>query len=103
MISPNRHVSSLGDLRPAELADIMSAAQRCLRALDAMRAPHGYNFGANLGRAAGAGIDQHVHFHLVPRWNGDTNFMPVLADVKVVSEDIDSLCSVLARKLRRTR
>jgi ATP adenylyltransferase len=53
-----------------------------------MSAPHGYNIGANLGRSAGAGIEDHLHWHIVPRWNGDTNFLPILADVKLVSEDI---------------
>jgi ATP adenylyltransferase len=59
--------------------------------------PAGYNFGANFGRVSGAGIDDHVHFHLVPRWNGDTNFMPVLTDTKVISEEITETM----RKLRK--
>jgi ATP adenylyltransferase len=66
----------------------MQTTQRAVRALDEVMRPHGYNFGANIGRASGAGVDDHVHFHLVPRWNGDTNFMPVLADTKVISEDM---------------
>ena len=66
----------------------METVGRAKRALDRVMSPHGYNFGANFGRVSGAGIDDHIHFHLVPRWNGDTNFMPVLGDTKVISEDI---------------
>jgi ATP adenylyltransferase len=88
MIVPNRPTLSLQDLTLVELAEIMQTTQRAVRALDEVMRPHGYNFGANIGRASGAGVDDHVHFHLGPRWNGDTNFMPVLADTKVISEDM---------------
>ncbi|HXX62582.1 MAG TPA: HIT domain-containing protein [Bacteroidota bacterium] len=88
MIVPNRQTSDIHDLKPEELLEIMQALQRAVSALDRLMHPQGYNFGANIGRASGAGIEEHVHFHIVPRWNGDTNFMPVLADTKVISEDM---------------
>jgi ATP adenylyltransferase len=71
------------------MLEMMQLARRCQRAMDRLMKPDGYNLGFNLGRSAGAGIADHVHLHLVPRWNGDTNFMPVLADTKVVSEALD--------------
>jgi ATP adenylyltransferase len=89
MIVPNRQTADLKDLTGAELTEIMQTAQRAMKALDALMHPQGYNFGANFGRVAGAGIDDHVHFHIVPRWNGDTNFMPVLSDTKLISEDMN--------------
>ncbi|MEW6510064.1 MAG: HIT domain-containing protein [Bacteroidota bacterium] len=88
MIVPNRQTRDIQDLTPEELSEIMQTAQRAMKALDALVKPQGYNFGANIGRAAGAGVDDHLHFHVVPRWNGDTNFLPVLGDTKVISEDI---------------
>jgi len=88
MVVPNRQTGSIQDLSAEELTEIMQTVQRSIRALDAIMGPQGYNFGANLGRVSGAGVDNHVHFHIVPRWNGDTNFMPVLADTKVISEDM---------------
>jgi ATP adenylyltransferase len=88
MIVPNRQTGDVQDLTKAELTEIMQAAQKVMKALDRIMHPQGYNFGANFGRTAGAGIDDHVHFHIVPRWNGDTNFMPVLSDTKVISEDM---------------
>jgi ATP adenylyltransferase len=90
MIVPYRQTSDFQDLTLVELAEIMQASQRAMNALDAVMQPQGYNFGANIGRASGAGVDNHIHFHIVPRWNGDTNFMPVLADTKVISEDMKS-------------
>jgi ATP adenylyltransferase len=97
LVVPNRQTSSFQDLTLVELAEIMQTVQRSIRALDTAMGPQGYNFGANLGRVSGAGVDDHVHFHIVPRWNGDTNFMPVLADTKVISEDmVDTL-----KKLRK--
>jgi ATP adenylyltransferase len=88
MVVPYMHTSSMGKLTDKTNVEVMKTAAQCMQALQKNSKPDGFNFGANLGRAAGAGIANHVHFHLVPRWNGDTNFIPVLADVKIVSEDI---------------
>lgn len=88
MIVPNRQTREFEDLTLVELAEIMQTTQRAMKALDKVMHPQGYNFGANIGRVSGAGVDDHIHFHLVPRWNGDTNFMPVLADTKTISEDM---------------
>jgi ATP adenylyltransferase len=86
MVVPYRQVADFQDLTLVELAEMMQAVQRAIGALNQIMRPDGYNVGSNLGRVAGAGIENHVHFHVVPRWNGDTNFMPVLGDTKVVSE-----------------
>jgi len=88
LIVPYRHTASFEDLSPEEHAEAMKATARCMKALKKLSKPHGFNFGANLGRVAGAGIEHHVHFHLVPRWNGDTNFLPILSDTKLISEDM---------------
>jgi ATP adenylyltransferase len=88
MVVPYRHTSSLKELTRKEHAEIMATTSMMIEALTSVMNPHGFNLGANLGRAAGAGIDQHIHFHVVPRWNGDTNFMPTLGDTKLVSEDL---------------
>ncbi len=88
LIVPYKHTPSFEDLSSEEYADAMNVTATCMKALKKISKPQGYNFGANLGRVAGAGIEQHVHFHLVPRWNGDTNFLPVLSDTKLVSEDL---------------
>ncbi len=86
MIAPYAHVPSISDLDAETLTDIMTTAQRCLAVLGAAMRPNGYNMGINQGTVSGAGIADHVHFHVVPRWNGDTNFMPVLADTKVMPD-----------------
>ncbi len=88
MIIPKKHASNLNLLGNDELHEIMEITQLSIKVLDSTIKPHGYNFGANLGKAAGAGIDDHIHFHIVPRWNGDTNFMTSLGDVKVISQDL---------------
>ena len=100
MIAPYQHVPSISDLDPETLTDLMVTAQRCLAALQAAMGPQGYNMGINQGAAAGAGIADHVHFHVVPRWTGDTNFMPVLADVKVMPEYLQTTLRQLREKLK---
>ena len=89
MIVPNRHTADFGSLSADELAECTSLLQTAQKALTELSHPHGYNIGMNLGKAGGAGIDDHLHWHIVPRWNGDTNFMPVIADIKMVSEDME--------------
>ena len=86
MIAPYRHVPSIEQLDATTLTDMMTTAQLCLRVFHQAMHPHGFNMGINQGHVAGAGIAEHVHLHIVPRWNGDTNFMPVLADVKVMPD-----------------
>ena len=88
MIAPVRHVGELGGLTADEALAGHRLAVGALAALARAYAPEGHNLGWNLGRAAGAGVVDHVHLHVVPRWSGDTNFMPVLADVKVLPEHL---------------
>ena len=88
MVAPLAHLGALEDLDDPQSADLMRALKRTVAVLKATLKPEGFNIGANIGRVAGAGIPDHIHFHAVPRWNGDTNFMPVLADVKVVNEHV---------------
>jgi ATP adenylyltransferase len=99
MIVPYRHISRFSKLSSEEHGEIMTATGKCIKALEKTSRPHGFNFGANLGRTAGAGIDKHVHFHLVPRWDGDTNFMPVIGEVKIVSDEIQKLWLKLNNQL----
>jgi ATP adenylyltransferase len=96
MVAPYRHVADFGELEDAEALEIHRLAEQGLGALAAVYEPQGYNLGWNLGRIAGAGVVDHVHLHVVPRWAGDTNFMPVLADVKVLPEHIAESRSRLA-------
>jgi len=86
MIAPFRHTAELPGLTPEEQAELISLTAYCVRLLDAAFRPDGYNIGINLGRTAGAGIAGHLHQHIVPRWNGDTNFMPVLGETKVLPD-----------------
>ncbi len=88
MIVPYKQTGRFNKLSDAEVAEVMKLSRICIDALDEEMKPEGFNFGANLGRASGAGVNGHIHFHIVPRWNGDTNFMPVLGDTKVISEDM---------------
>jgi ATP adenylyltransferase len=97
MIAPNAHRGSLGELTEAETVEMMELTRRMQRALDKAFAPHGYNVGMNLGRVAGAGLLGHVHQHLVPRWNGDTNFMPVTAGTKVMPMTLSAVHRALVK------
>jgi ATP adenylyltransferase len=88
MAAPTRHVGAFSELTDAEALEIHGLARSALDALACVYCPDGFNLGWNLGRAAGAGIADHVHLHVVPRWSGDTNFMPALAEVKVIPEHL---------------
>lgn len=88
MIVPNRHICDLNEITAEEFAEITSQIQSVTEVLKKIMAPQGFNIGANIGRAAGAGIDTHLHFHIVPRWEGDTNFMTSIGKVKVISQDL---------------
>jgi ATP adenylyltransferase len=89
----------LDELGPDELLETMQTLQRLVQVLEELMHPDGFNLGLNLGRAAGAGLPGHLHWHVVPRWHGDTNFMPVLADVKVIVQSLDALYELLTARL----
>jgi ATP adenylyltransferase len=101
MVAPFEHVSSLEDLLPDTLHEMMDLAQQCIRAFKNAFNPDGMNLGFNLGAAAGAGIKDHLHLHLVPRWAGDTNFMPVVADVRVIPQALDQTYHILVEAFAR--
>ena len=90
LIPPYRHLADLSELTDEESLEIMQLTQRSLAALKETFRPDGFNIGVNQGTAAGAGIADHMHLHIVPRWNGDCNFMPVFADVKVIPEALEA-------------
>ncbi len=100
LVVPYRHLSDFQDLSDDELTEIMKLTKISIKALGLQSKPQGFNFGANLGRAAGAGIDTHIHFHLVPRWVGDSNFMPVIGQVKVISQDLLDLKNNLIQQFK---
>ncbi len=104
MVAPYRHVGQLAFLTPAEWQEILDLTNESMARLEKVMAPHGYNIGSNLGRTAGAGIPGHLHLHVVPRWTGDNNFMPVVAGTKVISQALSSAYSLLrgARETERT-
>ena len=95
MVAPYRHVKTLEGLSDAELLDCMKLVNKTKILIDKKLKPHGYNIGANIGKVGGAGFAGHVHIHIVPRWAGDTNFMPIVANTKVVSESLDAMYKLL--------
>ncbi len=103
MIAPFKHVGSISQLDADTLAELMVQAQLALKALRLALNPDGFNMGINEGKVAGAGFAEHVHYHIVPRWNGDTNFMPVLADIKVMPEHLDTIYQQLKGALARVK
>jgi ATP adenylyltransferase len=101
MVAPFRHVGEFRALEPAELAEVDALIGRSIAALEDEMQPHGYNLGMNLGRVAGAGIPDHAHWHVVPRWNGDTNFMPVVGQTRVLPELLGETYARLRPRFRR--
>ena len=100
LVAPRSHVGRLDELPADVLLDTQQTLQRLVRVLDGLMRPDGYNLGLNLGRAAGAGLPGHLHWHLVPRWNGDTNFMTVVSDVRVIVQSLETLYDLLTAQLR---
>jgi ATP adenylyltransferase len=88
MVVPKRHTKDFSSLTESEISEVFRYLKISELALKETLAPDGFNIGLNLGKSSGAGIDEHIHFHIVPRWNGDTNFMPVLGEVKVISQEL---------------
>ena len=101
MVVPYKEVADLHGLTDDELADVWKLVRRCLTALTATMKPDGFNVGINLGKVAGAGIAEHLHIHIVPRWNGDTNFMPVIAGIGVVPDALKDIAAKLRGELAK--
>ena len=99
MVAPYEHVSSLNALDDEELQEHFKLVSKCAEMLRGEMNPEGFNIGINMGKVAGAGIEEHIHTHIVPRWNGDTNFMPVFSDIRVVPEALEATFDKLVGKL----
>jgi len=99
MVAPYRHVGDIVEITPDEFPEIMAMVKTIVTAIRSALNPEGFNIGCNIGTVAGAGIADHLHMHIVPRWSGDTNFMPVLSDVHVISEHIESTLAKIKRHL----
>ena len=99
MVVPYRQVQDLNGLTDEEMADLLKMTRRCQNALTRVMKPHGFNIGINVGKVAGAGILEHLHVHVVPRWEGDTNFMPVLANTSVVPQALKEIAAQLRAAL----
>ncbi len=101
MAVPYKEVADLNGLTDEELADLWKLTRRCVNALTSLMKPDGFNIGINLGKVAGAGVAEHLHIHVVPRWHGDTNFMPVLANTSVLPQALSELAAKLRAELAK--
>ena len=99
MTVPYKHTNNLSDLTQDERLELMNLTAKCLDILQVIK-PEGFNIGMNLGRTGGAGIDDHLHFHIVPRWSGDNNFMPVIGDIRVMPEYLEETYETLSKHLK---
>ncbi len=95
MVAPYRHIGDISLLSPEESHEMMDACVKAKEALDRLMKPDGFNIGFNLGLSAGAGLAEHIHLHIVPRWTGDTNFMPVIGDARVVPEALEKTAALI--------
>jgi ATP adenylyltransferase len=100
LVCPREHKGRLDELSPEQLLDLQLTIRQMIGILQKRMNPEGFNVGLNLGRAAGAGVPGHLHWHIVPRWNGDTNFMPVVGDTKVISQSLDALYDLITEELK---
>lgn len=97
MVAPVRHVSNFEELADDEIYDMIKTIKNSIKVLEHISMPHGFNIGVNQGRVAGAGIPGHIHFHIVPRWNGDTSFMAVVSDTKIVSQSLEETREIISK------
>jgi len=98
MVAPYEHIGALPEIDAETIGEMMALAQQGMRALEEIYAPHGYNVGFNQGRVAGAGVEHHIHMHVVPRWGGDSNFMPVIGDTRVLPQSLEESYEALRGK-----
>ena len=103
LVAPLRHISELGALSQEETLDLINLVNQSISILKEVMAPEGFNVGLNIGKVAGAGIEKHLHYHIVPRWNGDTNFMTLFGDVRVIPEHIQQTYDNLLPGFRKLR
>ena len=103
LVSPYLHARALSQLDGTDMADLMGTVKKSVAVLEAAVSPDGFNIGINLGKAAGAGIENHVHIHIVPRWSGDTNYMPVLYETRVIPEHLDATYDALLPYFRNLK
>ncbi len=101
LVSPYEHISTMDQLSKKELLEMMEMVRDCVRLLQLTISPQGFNIGLNLGLPAGAGIADHLHFHIVPRWEGDTNFMPATANTKIIPQALDTLYNKLRASAKK--
>ena len=99
LVAPQAHLATLDELSDEVLLDLQLTVRHMMQQITKIMKPDGYNVGLNLGRVAGAGLPGHLHWHIVPRWNGDTNFMPVLAQTKVISQSLEAFYDLLVESL----
>lgn len=100
MVSPNKHKNDLVDLNQDEMVELLTITGKAKSVLKKEMNPDGFNIGANFGKAAGAGVEGHFHLHIVPRWVGDTNFMPIISDTKVISQSLSDVYKLLKLKIK---
>jgi len=101
MIAPIKHLKDITSLTEEEDKEIMELIKKSVKILKKLLNPDGFNIGVNLGKTAGAGLEEHIHFHIVPRWNGDTNFMPVISDTKVIPQSLSELYLELKKEFKK--
>ena len=103
MVAPNRHIKDLEKLSDNEILDVIATTTKVKNIIKDVLSPDGFNIGINVGKVAGAGIKSHLHIHIVPRWDGDTNFMPVINDTKVISQSLKELYRSLKKCLKEKK
>ena len=101
MISPKKHIGDIKKLNNNEIKDLFNTLKQVLYLLDKVLKPEGYNLGMNIGKCSGAGIPGHLHLHVVPRWEADTNFMPIISGTKIISQALDELYRELKKNIKR--